>query len=276
MFSIMFIKRPILATVCSIVIVIAGIVSIYTLPIAQFPELVPPQVTVSAQYPGATPEVIAQVVAAPLETQINGVDDMIYMNSVSNGQGNMVLTVTFELGTDPDQATINVNNRVQMATPSIPAEVRQYGIVVQKSSPNLLLIFSLFSPQGIYDTTYISNYALLNVVDGLKRIPGVSDVNIFTNQDYAMRIWLKPDKMSQLGITPSDVAAAIQDQNSQYALGRFGDAPTKADIQKTYIMTTTGRLTTEEEFENIIIKSIPGGETVYLSCLLYTSPSPRD
>lgn len=264
MFSIMFIKRPILATVCSIVIVIAGIVSIYTLPIAQFPELVPPQVTVSAQYPGATPEVIAQVVAAPLETQINGVDDMIYMNSVSNGQGNMVLTVTFELGTDPDQATINVNNRVQMATPSIPAEVRQYGIVVQKSSPNLLLIFSLFSPQGIYDTTYISNYALLNVVDGLKRIPGVSDVNIFTNQDYAMRIWLKPDKMSQLGITPSDVAAAIQDQNSQYALGRFGDAPTKADIQKTYIMTTTGRLTTEEEFENIIIKSIPGGETVYL------------
>ena len=264
MFSIMFIKRPILATVCSIIIVIAGIVSIYTLPIAQFPELVPPQVTVSAQYPGATPEVIAQVVAAPLETQINGVDDMIYMNSVSNGQGNMTLTVTFELGTDSDQATINVNNRVQMATPSIPAEVRQYGIIVQKSSPNILLIFSLFSPQGIYDTTYISNYALLNVVDGLKRIPGVSDVNIFTNQDYAMRIWLRPDKMSQLGIAPADVAAAVKDQNSQYALGRFGDAPTKADLQKTYIMTTTGRLTTEEEFENIIIKSLPGGETVYL------------
>ncbi len=264
MFSIMFIKRPILATVCSIVIVIAGIVSIYTLPVAQFPELVPPQVTVSAQYPGATPEVIAQVVAAPLETQINGVDDMIYMNSVSNGQGKMTLTVTFELGTDPDQATINVNNRVQMATPSIPAEVRQYGIIVQKSSPNILLIFSLFSPQGIYDTTYISNYALLNVVDSLKRIPGVSDVNIFTNQDYAMRIWLKPDKMSQLGIMPADVAAAVKDQNSQYALGRFGDAPSKADLQKTYIMTTTGRLTTEEEFENIIIKSLPGGETVYL------------
>ena len=130
-----------LATGCSIVLVIAGIVSIYTLPVAQFPELVPPQVTVSAQYPGATPEVIAQVVAAPLETQINGVDDMIYMNSVSNGQGKMSLTVTFELGTDPDQATINVNNRVQMATPSIPAEVRQYGIIVQKSSPNILLIF---------------------------------------------------------------------------------------------------------------------------------------
>ncbi|MEG1912732.1 MAG: multidrug efflux RND transporter permease subunit [Cloacibacillus sp.] len=264
MFSLMFIKRPILATVCSIVIVIAGLVSIVTLPVAQFPELVPPQVTVSAQYPGATPEVIAQVVASPLETQINGVDNMIYMNSVSNGQGNMTLTVTFDLGTDPDQATINVNNRVQMATPSIPAEVRQYGIVVQKSSPNILLIFALYSPKGIYDTIYMSNYALLNVVDDLKRIAGVSDVNIFTDQDYAMRIWLKPDKMAQLGIMPTDVAAAVKDQNSQYALGRFGDAPTKTDLQKTYIMTSTGRLTTEEEFENIIIRSVPGGETVYL------------
>ncbi|MDO5115882.1 MAG: multidrug efflux RND transporter permease subunit [Synergistaceae bacterium] len=264
MFSLIFIRRPILATVCSIVILLAGAVSIYTLPIAQFPELVPPQVTVSAQYPGATPEVIAQVVASPLETQINGVDDMIYMNSVSNGQGNMVLTVTFELGTDPDQATINVNNRVQMATPSIPAEVRQYGIVVSKSSPNLLLIFTLLSPDGTYDTVYMNNYALLNVVDSLKRIPGVSDVKIYTNQDYAMRIWLKPDKMSRLGITPSDVAAAVQDQNSQYALGRFGDAPTDADLQKTYIMTTKGRLTTEKEFEEIIISTTAAGETIYL------------
>lgn len=264
MFSIIFIRRPILAMVCSIVIILAGVVSIYTLPVAQFPELVPPQVTVSAQYPGATPEVIAQVVASPLETQINGVDNMIYMNSVSNGQGNMTLTVTFALGTDPDQATINVNNRVQMATPSIPSEVRQYGIVVQKSSPNMLLIFTLISPKNIYDTTYMSNYALLNIVDGLKRIPGVSDVNIFTNQEYAMRIWLKPDKMAQLGIMPADVAEAVQDQNSQYALGRFGSVPTKADLQKTYIMTTTGRLTTEKEFEDIIIRSVPGGQTVYL------------
>lgn len=264
MFSLLFIKRPILATVCSIIIVLAGLVSIRTLPVAQFPELVPPEVTVSAQYPGATPEVIAQVVAAPLEMQINGVDNMIYMNSVSNGQGNMTLTVTFDLGTDPDQATINVNNRVQMATPSIPQDVRQYGIVVQKSSPNILLIFTLVSPNSVYDTVYMTNYALLNIVDGLKRIPGVSDCNIFTNQDYAMRIWLKPDKMAQLKITPSDVASAVKDQNSQYALGRFGDAPTKTDLQKTYIMTSTGRLTTEEEFENIIIRSVPGGETVYL------------
>lgn len=264
MFSSIFIKRPILATVCSVVIMLAGIVSIMTLPIAQFPELVPPQVTVSAQYPGATPEVIAQVVASPLESQINGVDNMIYMNSVSNGQGSMTLTVTFELGTDPDQATINVNNRVQMATPSIPEEVRKYGIVVQKSSPNLLLIATLLAPDGRYDTVYMSNYALLNIVDDLKRIPGVSDAVIYTAQDYAMRIWLKPDKLAQLGLAPSDIAAAVQDQNSQYALGRFGDYPTSSHLEKTYIMTAKGRLTTVEEFENVIVRANPDGSTVYL------------
>ncbi|MDO9543828.1 MAG: efflux RND transporter permease subunit, partial [Synergistaceae bacterium] len=238
MFSAIFIKRPILATVCSIVIILLGLVSILTLPVAQFPELVPPEVTVTAKYPGATPEVIAQVVASPLESQINGVDNMIYMNSVSTGQGSMTLTVTFELGTDPDMATINVNNRVQMASSSIPEEVRKYGIVVQKSSPNLLLIATLLSPDGRYDTIYMSNYALLNVLDDLKRIPGVSDAVIYTSQDYAMRIWIKPDKLAQLGITPADIAAAVSDQNSQYALGRFGDQPTDSDLEKTYIITT--------------------------------------
>jgi len=264
MFSSIFIKRPILATVCSLIIVLAGAISILNLPVAQFPELVPPQVQVTAQYPGATPEVIAQVVASPLETQINGVDNMIYMDSVSNGQGNMTLTVTFELGTDPDIATINVNNRVQMATPSIPEEVRKYGIVVKKSSPNLLLIATLLSPDGRYDTVYMSNYALLNIVDDIKRIPGVSDAIIYTAQDYAMRIWLKPDKLAQLGLSPSDIASAISDQNSQYALGRFGDYPTNEKLEKTYIVTTKGRLTTPEEFENIIIKSNQDGTAIYL------------
>ena len=264
MFSAIFIKRPILATVCSIVIILLGLVSILTLPVAQFPELVPPEVTVTAKYPGATPEVIAQVVASPLESQINGVDNMIYMNSVSTGQGSMTLTVTFELGTDPDMATINVNNRVQMASSSIPEEVRKYGIVVQKSSPNLLLIATLLSPDGRYDTIYMSNYALLNVLDDLKRIPGVSDAVIYTSQDYAMRIWIKPDKLAQLGITPADIAAAVSDQNSQYALGRFGDQPTDSDLEKTYIITTKGRLTTPEEFEEVIIKTNPDGTTIYL------------
>ncbi len=264
MFSAIFIRRPILATVCSIVIILLGLVSIITLPVAQFPDLIPPQVTVSANYPGATPEVIAQVVAAPLESQINGVDNMIYMESVSNGQGNMTLTVTFELGTDPDIATINVNNRVQMATSSIPEEVRKYGITVQKSSPNLLLIASLLSPDGRYDTIYMSNYALLNILDDLKRIPGVSDAIIYTAQDYAMRIWIKPDKLAQLGLTPADIAAAVSDQNSQYALGRFGDQPTDEDIEKTYIITTKGRLTTPEEFEEVIVKTNPDGTSIYL------------
>ena len=264
MFSSIFIKRPILATVCSVVIILLGIVSIITLPVAQFPELVPPQVTVSAQYPGATPEVIAQVVASPLESQINGVDNMIYMNSVSTGQGSMTLTVTFELGTDPDMATINVNNRVQMASPSIPEEVRKYGIVVKKSSPNLLLIATLLSPDGRYDTIYMSNYALLNVLDDLKRIPGVSDALIYTAQDYAMRIWIRPDRLAQLGLTPADIASAIKDQNSQYALGRFGDLPTDADLEKTYIVTARGRLNTPEEFGEIIIRTNPDGTTVYL------------
>ena len=264
MFSAIFIRRPILATVCSIVIILLGLVSIITLPVAQFPELVPPQVTVTAFYPGATPEVIAQVVASPLESQINGVDNMIYMDSVSNGQGNMTLTVTFELGTDPDMATINVNNRVQMASPSIPEEVRKYGIVVKKSSPNLLLIATLLSPDGRYDTIYMSNYALLNVVDDLKRIPGVSDALIYTSQDYAMRIWIRPDKLAQLGLTPADIAAAVSDQNSQYALGRFGDQPTDEDLEKTYIITTKGRLATPEEFEEVIIKTNPDGTSIYL------------
>ncbi|MEG1800292.1 MAG: efflux RND transporter permease subunit, partial [Synergistaceae bacterium] len=178
--------------------------------------------------------------------------------------GNMTLTVTFELGTDPDQATINVNNRVQMATASIPEEVRKYGIIVQKSSPNLLLIATLLAPDKRYDTTYMSNYALLNIVDDLKRIPGVSEATIYTAQDYAMRIWLKPDKLTKLDLAPSDVIAAVKDQNSQYALGRFGDFPTKSDLEKTYIMTTKGRLTTPEEFEEIIIKANSDGSNVYL------------
>ena len=252
-----------MATVCSIVIILLGLVSIITLPVAQFPDLIPPQVTVSANYPGATPEVIAQVVAAPLESQINGVDNMIYMESVSNGQGNMTLTVTFELGTDPDIATINVNNRVQMATSSIPEEVRKYGITVQKSSPNLLLIASLLSPDGRYDTIYMSNYALLNILTTSKGSWGQRCY-------YLHRSGLRhedldqADKLAQLGLTPADIAAAVGDQNSQYALGRFGDQPTDEDIEKTYIITTKGRLTTPEEFEEVIVKTNPDGTSIYL------------
>jgi multidrug efflux pump len=264
MFSAIFIRRPILASVISIVIVLAGLVCMRILPIAQYPDIVPPQVQVSAYYPGAAPDVIAQTVASPLENQINGVDNMIYMNSVSSGSGTMDLTVTFSIGTDPDQATINVNNRVQMAQASLPDAVRRQGVTVQKISPTLLLIVALDCPDGRYDTIYLSNYALVNVVDQLKRISGVGDAIIYGSKDYAMRIWLKPDRLAQLGLTPTDVIGAVQEQNSQFTLGRVGQQPTTARLDRSLLMTTKGRLTTPEEFGNIILRANPDGTVLYL------------
>ncbi|EFQ23068.1 transporter, hydrophobe/amphiphile efflux-1 (HAE1) family [Aminomonas paucivorans DSM 12260] len=264
MFSALFIRRPILASVLSIVILLAGGIAMVTLPVAQFPDIVPPQVQVSAVYPGADPEVIAQTVASPLENRINGVDDMIYMNSVSSGSGAMTLNVTFAIGTDPDQATINVNNRVQMALSSLPDDVRRYGVTVQKVSPNMLLMISLNSPDGRYDTIYLNNYALVNLVDDMKRIPGVGDAVIYGSKDYAMRVWLRPDRLAQLKLTPSDVIQVIQEQNSQFAVGRLGQKPTEANLDRNFLMTTRGRLSTPEEFENIILRANPDGTVLYL------------
>ena len=264
MFSSIFIKRPILATVCSIVIVLVGIIAILTLPVEQFPDLVPPQVRVQAVYPGAAPDVIAQTVAAPLESRINGVDNMLYMNSVSSGSGAMTITVTFALGTDSDQNVINVNNRVQMALTSLPEEVRRRGVTVQKSSPNMVMVVAVDSPSGRYDEIFLSNYASINVVDELVRIPGVSDATIFGAKDYAMRIWIKPDRMAQLGVAPNDIVQAINEQNSQYALGRLGQYPTDATLDRNYLMVTKGRLSEPKEFENIIIRSNPDGSVLYL------------
>ena len=233
MFSALFIRRPILASVLSIVILLAGGISMVTLPIAQFPDIVPPQVQVTATYPGADPETIAQTVASPLENRINGVDNMIYMNSVSSGSGSMTLNVTFSIGTDPDQATINVNNRVQMAMSSLPDDVRRYGVTVEKVSPNMLLMIALDSPDGRYDTIFLNNYALVNVVDDMKRIPGVGDAVIYGSKDYAMRVWLRPDRLAQLKLTPSDVIQVIQEQNSQGSsssrMGTFRTGPLRSD-----------------------------------------------
>ena len=221
MFAAIFIRRPILAMVCSIVIVLMGVISILTLPVEQFPDLVPPQVQIRTFYPGADAEVIAQSVAAPIEAQVNGVDNMIYMNSVSSGSGMMTITVTFDMGTDPDQNMINVNNRVQMALASLPQEVQRRGVTVQKSSPNMVLVVAIDSPEGRYDEIFLSNYASVNVVDELVRIPGVSDASIFGAKDYAIRIWLRPDRMTQLGLTPGDIIQVVQEQNAQYALWRL-------------------------------------------------------
>ncbi len=264
MISKFFIDRPVFASVLSIVIVLAGLVAMRVLPVAQYPQIVPPDVVVTANYPGATAETISSTVAAPLEQQINGVERMIYMRSTSTGSGTMSLTISFEIGTDPDQNAINVNNRVQRALPLLPAEVTRQGIVVQKRSSSILMVMAMSSPDRRYDTVFISNYALVNVIDELRRLPGVGDAALFGASDYSMRIWLRPDKVAQYNLTPGDIAAAVREQNSQFAAGRFGEEPMKNAQSFTYSVTTPTRLVDPRQFENIIIRSDEKGGALRL------------
>src|SRR5436190_23637131 len=200
-----FIERPIFASVLAIIIVIAGLVAAKILPIAQYPEIAPPTVTITANYPGASAETLAKVVAAPIEEQLSGVERMLYFQSSSTSNGTVTITVTFEVGTDVDKAVFNVNNRVQLATPRLPQEVTRNGVTVQKRSTDILNVVALLSPDNRYDTLFLSNYATLNIVDELKRLNGVADVLVFGARDYSMRVWLKPDRMAQLGITTTDI-----------------------------------------------------------------------
>lgn len=264
MISRFFIDRPVFASVLSIVIVLAGLVAMRVLPVAQYPEIVPPEVVVQATYPGASADTIAETVAAPLEQQINGVENMIYMRSTSTGSGSMSLSVYFQTGTDPDQATINVNNRVQRATASLPEEVRRQGVQVAKRSSSILQVMTMSSPSGRYDPIFISNYALINVLDELRRTPGVGDASLFGATNYAMRIWLRPDKVAQYGLTPSDIAAAVREQNAQFAAGRFGDEPMATPQAFTYSVTTQGRLVDRKQFEEIILRSDANGAALRL------------
>jgi multidrug efflux pump len=264
MFSRFFIDRPIFASVLSIVIMFAGLLAMRILPVAQYPEIVPPQVVVSATYPGASAQTIAETVAAPLEQQINGVEDMIYMQSTSTASGTLSLSVYFQTGTDADQANINVNNRVQRATAVLPEEVRRQGVTVAKRSSSILQIVALSSPDRRYDTIYISNYALVNVIDELRRVPGVGDAALFGASDYSMRIWLKPDKVAQYRLTPGDIAAAVRDQNAQFAAGRFAEEPMPGEQAFTYSATTQGRLADPREFEQIILRSDENGASLRL------------
>ncbi|MDI9569169.1 MAG: multidrug efflux RND transporter permease subunit [Pseudomonadota bacterium] len=262
MISRFFIDRPIFAAVISIVIIIAGGVAMFKLPIAQYPEISPPQVQVSANYPGASAEVIAQNVASPIELQVNGADNMIYMNSVSTSMGTMTLTVFFDIGTNPDMAQVDVQNRVNVAMPQLPQSVQQQGVTVQKKSSSFLMVIGVYSPDERYDPTYVANYANLYVLDALKRIEGASQTAILGSPDYAMRIWLKPDRMAQLGITASDVSNAIAQQNQQFAVGKIGQSPTDGRVEQTFSVTTKGRLTTPQEFENIILRASKDGSAI--------------
>ena len=264
MFSKFFINRPIFATVISLLISLAGIISITTLSIEQYPDLTPPTVSVTASYPGASPEVIANTVASPLEQQINGVEDMLYMNSTSTSNGDMNLMVSFKVGTDPDQAMINVNNRVQQATASLPEDVRRYGVTVEKKSSAILQLIALYSPSGSADTTTIGNYALINIVDDLKRIEGVGDAQVMSANDYAIRIWIKPDVLSQRNLSVGDIVSAVQAQNAQRAAGKIGQPPLPVVVDRTYSIIAPGRLTSPEEFENIILRAGSDGTTLLL------------
>lgn len=264
MISKFFIDRPVFASVLSIVIILAGLVAMRVLPISQYPQIVPPEVVISASYPGATAETIAATVAAPLEQQINGVERMIYMQSTSTGSGTMNLTVTFEIGTNPDQNAINVNNRVQRALPLLPGEVSRQGLVVQKRSTSILQVLTMSSPDNRYDTIYISNYALVNVLDEIRRLPGVGDASLFGASDYSMRIWLRPDKVAQYNLTPADIAAVVREQNAQFAAGRFGEEPMNRPQVFTYSVTTPPRLVDRTQFEEIIIRSEENGGALRL------------
>ena len=263
MISQFFIRRPIFASVISAFIVLAGLGGIRALPISAYPNIIPPQVTVTAVYPGATAETIAETVAAPLEEQINGVEGMLYMQSVNAGDGTLTINVTFEVGADPDLATINVNNRVQAAVPRLPEEARRQGVIVRKASASILQIITLTSPEGSMDALTMSNYALLNVVDEIRRVPGVGDVQMF-GQNYAIRIWMQPDKLAQLGLTPSDVTAAVRSQNSQFAAGRVGVEPMEGSVDFTFAVTAQGRLSTPEEFGQIVVHTTEAGSIVRL------------
>lgn len=259
-----FITRPIFASVLSIIIVLAGLAASFQLPIAQYPQIAPPTVVITATYPGASADTLTKTVAAPIEEQLSGVDNLLYFNSSADSSGTLTITATFEVGTDVDQATFNVSNRVNIASPRLPEEVRRNGIIVQKKSNDILLVTMLTSKDPKHDRLFLSNYATLNIVDEFKRVKGVGDVTVFGGQDYAMRIWLRPDRMAQLGVSTSDIAAAINAQNNQYAAGKIGQEPAPADQQIVYTVTAKGRLVDPAEFANIIVRANGPKGVLYL------------
>ncbi|CAH0306045.1 MULTISPECIES: efflux RND transporter permease subunit [unclassified Pseudomonas] len=263
-FSQFFIQRPIFAAVLSLIILIGGAISLFQLPISEYPEVVPPTVVVTANFPGANPKVIGETVASPLEQAIVGVEGMLYMSSQANNDGRMTLTITFALGTNLDTAQVQVQNRVTRTMPTLPTEVQRLGVTVDKASPDMTMVVHLTSPDNTYDMLYLSNYAALNIKDELSRLDGVGDVRLFGLGDYSMRVWLDPDKVASRGLTATDVVNAIREQNRQVAAGSLGAPPAASDTSFQLSINTQGRLVSEEEFENIVIRAGENGEITRL------------
>lgn len=278
-----FIHRPIFAMVISLLITIAGAVSIFTLPISQYPQISPPTVTVETFYVGASARVVEENVAVPIEQEVNGAENMIYMSSTSTSDGRYYLTCTFQVGTNLDIAQVDVQNRVGRANKSLPSEVVGYGITVKKASPDMLMVLSLFSPNNAYDDLFLSNYARLNLYDPIARIYGVGSINIVGEREYALRTWVRPDKLAKLGLTAGDIVQAVKDQNVQAPAGQVGQPPAKAGTSFQYSVEVKGRLTEKEEFDNIIIRTLPDGSVLRLrdvarteiGAKMYTSYSRR-
>jgi hydrophobe/amphiphile efflux-1 (HAE1) family protein len=263
-FSDFFIKRPIFAGVLSIITFLVGAIALFRLPISEYPEVVPPTVVVRAVYPGANPKTISETVAAPLEQAINGVENSLYMYSQATSDGVMTLTITFKLGTVLDNAQVQVQNRVSQALPKLPEEVRRLGVTTTKTSPDLLMVVHLFSPENRYDDIYVRNFATLQVRDVLARLPGVGQVRVFGSGDYAMRVWLDPNKVAAKGLTAGEVVAAIREQNLQVAAGAIGQQPVSNPVDAELLINTQGRLVTEEEFGAIVVKTGARGDNVHL------------
>jgi hydrophobe/amphiphile efflux-1 (HAE1) family protein len=259
-----FIDRPIFSSVISIVIVLVGLLALFSLPIEQYPNITPPLIQVSSTYTGANAETMSDTVAAPLEQQINGTENMIYMSSQNSANGSSVISIYFDIGTEIEQAQINVQNAVNLAMPQLPEEVKRMGVVVNKQTPNILMVIAVQSPTDRFDDIFISNYANLNIVDDLKRIKGMSAVNIIGARDYSMRIWLRPDRMAQLELATTDIVNAIREQNALFAVGQIGKSPNAEPVDLTLSVTTLGRLSKPEEFENIILRANEDGSMVLL------------
>ena len=259
-----FIERPVFSSVIALLMILVGTLAAINLPIAQYPQVVPPQITVSASFPGANADVVAQSVAAPMEQQVNGAQDMLYMNSKSGNDGSYTLTVTFDIGTDKNIDAVEVQNRAAIAQSQLPADVIRNGVTVRKSTTNLLEGIVLTSPDQRYDAVFLSNYALLNLYDALGRVPGVGQVRIFGQRDYSMRIWLDPERMARLGVTASDIANVVREQNVIAPVGSLGLPPVPQGQQMQYTVLVKGRLVDVSEFENIVLREAGNGLVVRL------------